>query len=84
MGKKTKLIHVQYITLLYSDADMITIFPSGIRFCSRGREEDVILEPYLEKEMANMDTFDEPSSSFFYLHLPIIYELRVLVPFTSF
>lgn len=47
MGKKTKLIHAQYIVSLYSNSDMIILFCHDIRFSSIGREEDVILEPYL-------------------------------------
>lgn len=31
-----------------------------------------------------MDTYGEPSSLYFYPHLPFIYETRVLVPFTYF
>lgn len=31
-----------------------------------------------------MDTFGDPSTPYFYLHLPVINELRVLVPFTTF
>lgn len=31
-----------------------------------------------------MDTSDDLSALYFYLHLPVIYDLGVVVPFTSF
>lgn len=52
MGKKTKPkpISVQDIVSLYSTIDTNNIFPHDIRFSCIGREEDVIMEPYLERE----------------------------------
>lgn len=52
MGKKTKPkpISVQDVVSLYSTVDTINIFPQDIRFSCIRREEDVIMEPYLEKE----------------------------------
>lgn len=65
MGKKTKLIHVQDIASLYSNTDMINKFRGGIRFSSIGHEEDVVLEPCLGTEMANMDTSMELFAPYF-------------------
>lgn len=31
-----------------------------------------------------MDTYEDPYVLYFYLHIPIVYDLGVLVPFTSF
>lgn len=69
---------------LYSNSDMINEFRSDIRFSSTEREEDMVLESCLGKERHNMDTSDEPFYPYFYLHLLVIHELWVLIPFTSF
>lgn len=45
---------------------------------------DVLMENYFRDEKANMDTSDDMYGLYFYLHLPIIYDLRVLIPFNSF
>lgn len=84
MVKKTKLIHAHDISSLYPNAYMISRFHNGIRFSITRCEDNVIIEPYLEKEMAPMDTSDGPSSSYFYLNLPVIHKMRVLTPFTIF
>lgn len=44
----------------------------------------MILEPCSGKERINMDTSDNTYARYFYLHLPIIHELKVLVPFNYF
>lgn len=63
---------------------MVNRFHNGIRFFGTRREEYVILKPYSRKEMANMDISSNPLAPYFYLHLHVIHELRVLVPFNSF
>lgn len=52
MGKKTKPKHISVhdIVSLYSTIDTINIFPHDIRFSCIGHEEDVIMEPYLERD----------------------------------
>lgn len=42
------------------------------------------MKPYSQDERENMNTFGDPSTPYFYTHLPIIYELMVLIPLTSF
>lgn len=42
------------------------------------------MEPCSKDEMRNMDTSGELFAPHFYIHLPVIYELRVLISFTSF
>lgn len=69
---------------LYSNSDMINRFRNDIMFSSTGREEDMVLESCSGKERHNMDTSDEPSAPYFYLYLPVIHELWVSIPFTSF
>lgn len=75
MGKKTKHFHVQDIASMYSNMDMIDKFRHGIRFFSTRHEGDVIMEPSLKEERANMDTFGEPPALYFYVHLPIVHKL---------
>lgn len=41
------------------------------------------MEPCLKGERANMNTFRESFAFCFYIHLPVIYEMRVIIPFTS-
>lgn len=62
---------------LYSTKEMINKFIHGIIFSSTGQERDVIIESCSKDERTNMDTFGESSALYFYIHLPIIYELRV-------
>ncbi|KAI5383945.1 hypothetical protein KIW84_071070 [Lathyrus oleraceus] len=45
---------------------------------------DVLMEHYSRDKRANMNTFGDSSDIYFYLHLPVIYDLGVLVPFTFF
>lgn len=42
------------------------------------------MEPCSKDERRNMDTFGELLTPHFYIHLHVIYELRVLISFTSF
>ncbi|CAI8613332.1 unnamed protein product [Vicia faba] len=63
---------------------MIDKFHHDIRFSSTDRERDVIMEVCLKHGRENMDTFDDPHANYFYIHLHIIYEPRVLIPFTTF
>lgn len=84
MGKKTMLVPVQDITFMYSIVDMIDKFHHGIRFCSIGSERDVIMGPFLKGDMVNMHTSVEAFAPYFYVHLSIIHELCVFIPFTSF
>lgn len=84
MGKKTKLIYARDIAFLYSNAGMISRLRSGIMFSNIRCEEDGILEPCSRKVSVNMDTFSEPFILYSYFHLPVIQELMVLIPFTSF
>lgn len=51
---------------------------------SIGHKEDVILEPLSKMERANMATLDGSFFPYFYLHLLLIHELGVLIPFTPF
>lgn len=84
MGKKTKLVHVKDITSLYFIEEMIDKLYHDIIFSNTGRERGVIMKPYLKDERVDMDTFGEPYSPYFYVHLPNIYVMKVLIPFTSF
>lgn len=82
MEKKTKLVHVQDIMYLYFIEEMIDKLYHDIIFSNTGRERGVIMKPYLKDERANMDTFGEPYSPYSYIHIPIIYVMKVLIPFT--
>lgn len=84
MVNKTKLIHVQDIVSLYSTVNMINRFYHGIIFSNTGCEDDMIMESYSKGERGNMNIFGEPSSPYFYIHLPIIHDLRVFIQLTSF
>lgn len=83
MVRKTKFIHVWVITSLYSIANMINKFCHDINFSSMGRERDVLMEHCSRDEREDMDTSGDPSSLYFYLHLSVIYDLGVIVPFSS-
>lgn len=63
---------------------MTTMSHKDIRFLSTWHKEDVVLEPCSKIERANMDTLDSLPTPYFYLYLPIIHELGVLIPFTPF
>lgn len=82
--KNAKCVHLQDIVFLYSDLDKITRFRQNIRFSSTRHKEDVILEPCSEMKKANMDNFGGLSAPYFYLHLPAIHELGILIPFVPF
>lgn len=62
---------------------MINNFCHDISFSSTCCKTDV-MEHCSHEQRANMDTSEDLSSLYFYLHLPIVYDLRVLIPFTSF
>lgn len=47
-------------------------------------EEDMVLESYYEKERPNMVVFNDSPNLYFYFHLPVIFDLEVLTPFTLF
>lgn len=68
---------------LYSDFDMIARFFQDIGFSSIGHKEE-ILEPCSEIKRANMATVGGSFAYYFYLYLPIIHKLEVLIPFTPF
>lgn len=42
------------------------------------------MENYSRDEREDMSTSDDPSTLYFYLYLPLFYNLGVLVPLTSF
>lgn len=44
----------------------------------------MVLEPCSGTERANMNTYEEEFTPYFYLHRPIIDDLWVLIPFTFF
>lgn len=69
---------------LYSSSYMIARFSQGIGFSNTRHRENIILEPYSKLERANMATTCGSSTPYFYLHLPVIYELGILIPFTPF
>ncbi|KAI5387864.1 hypothetical protein KIW84_073815 [Lathyrus oleraceus] len=84
MARNTKFVHVREITFLYSTEDMFNKFRHNIRFSSIGKEKDVIMEHCSHEEREDMETYDDPSTLFFYFDFPVIYELGVLVPFFYF
>lgn len=84
MARNTKFVHVREISFLYSTEDMFNKFLHNIRFSSIGKEKDVIMEHYSQEERDDMETYDDPSTLFFYFDFPVIYELGVLVPFSFF
>ncbi|CAI8612141.1 unnamed protein product [Vicia faba] len=63
---------------------MINKFRHGISFSRTRRESDVLMEHYSRDEIADMYISDDLTTLYFYLYLPVIYGLGVLVPFTSF
>lgn len=40
--------------------------------------------PYSKEEHANTDTLEDSPYAFFYIHIPLIHDLGVLIPFTHF
>lgn len=66
---------------LYSTSYIIVKFRQDIRFSNTSHKEDVFMETCLETERASMGDLSAP---YFYLHFPIINELRVMIPFTPF
>lgn len=43
----------------------------------------VLMKHCLDEGRVNMDTSEDTSALYFYLHLLIVYDLGVMVPFTS-
>lgn len=82
--KNVKRIYFQYIECLYIYLDMIESFYRNIRFPSIGPIEDVILESCLETKRDNMAYLGGLFTSHFCLHVPVIHELDVLIPFAPF
>lgn len=72
------------IISLYSTEEIIDKSCHDIVFSNTSQERDVTVKPCLKEKRVNMDTSSMSFSPYFYIHLPIIYKLRVLIPFTSF
>lgn len=79
-----KCFNVKDFVFLYSSEDMITNFSVGIRLSNNGHEDDMILEPCSDKEKANMATLGGSLTPYLYLHVLVIYDLGVFIPFTLF
>lgn len=60
------------------------VFQQYIRIFNTRNEGNVILEPFSERERANMAIVDDFSIPYFYFHLPVIYDSGVLIPMKSF
>lgn len=54
--KKFKYVYVRDIVSLYSNAGIITRFRKGIEFSRIWHKQYVVLEPCLEKDIANIST----------------------------
>ncbi|CAI8618201.1 unnamed protein product [Vicia faba] len=63
---------------------MIKKFHHCISVSSRRQYRDMIMERCSRDKRENMDTFGDLFSLYFYLHIPIICELELLVPLSSF
>lgn len=63
---------------------MINKLCHDISFSNTSCERDVLMEHCSCEEIVNMDTSEDPSTLYLYLHLPIVYDPRVLILFTSF
>lgn len=59
-------------------------FRKGLNFSGLWDEEDVILESFSWHERVHMVPSDDSDDDFFYMYLPVIQDLGVLIPFTMF
>lgn len=84
MGNRDKHISVHDFASLYFDNERVAAFWKQIRLYITRHKEDVILEPCSKKERANGVVVDDLILPYFYFHLPVIYDLEVLIPFTLF
>lgn len=77
-------IHVRGIVSLYSTVDMMDKLCHGFSFSNTGIERNVLMEHCFRNEREDMNPFSGPFSLYVYFYLPIIYDLGVLIPFSSF
>lgn len=65
----------------YIRKEMITSFRQHVSLSFSGDEEKVIMEARCTTERANIATLDDSTSPYFYLYLPIVCDLGILVAF---
>lgn len=66
---------------LNSNKEMIVSFRWKIELSDIGHDDDVILEPCSEREIANMIVLYGLPTPYFYLNLPFIPDIGILIPF---
>lgn len=67
----------------YTSDERITSSQDHVKLSCSG-DRRVVLEVCYEVKMVNMDAPNDLSNSYFYLHLSIIHDLGVIIPFTKF
>lgn len=76
-----KCLKVQDLSSFYFDEERITPFQWKIDLSNTVHW---ILEPCFEGERGNIIVVNGSSTPYFYMHLYVIHDLRVLIPFTPF
>lgn len=72
---------VRHSLVVFDHVNMINKFRHGISFSSTSRERDVLIESIVQVMKEKMWILS--AALYFYTHLPIIYDMGVLVHFTS-
>lgn len=81
--KDIKYTSTEDFMTLYTSEERVIFFRRQIGFFNTN-EEDVILEAFVEEDRVNMVSLVDSLCPCFYLHLPFIQELRVIIPITMF
>lgn len=79
-----KCFNVKDFVSMYSSEERITDFCWKIRLPNIGHKDDMILESCSKEGRANMASLDYMYYPYFYLHLYVIQDLRILILFTLF
>lgn len=78
-----KHFRVKDFASLYIDKEKISAFQQYIKISNIEHEDNVILEQTLKGREPTW-VLDGSHTTYFYLHLPVIHDLGVLIPFTLF
>lgn len=84
MARNFKYMSVEDIQTQSTCEDKTTSFHGHIFLSDSGNEDDVIMEKFVNEEWVNMATLHDLPNPYFYIPLPVIQDLRVLITFTLF
>lgn len=79
-----KILGVDDYDMVYTKKGKVGSFRKGLNLSSLGDDEHIILKSYSKDEMAHMMPSDDLEGDFFYTHLPIVQDLKVLTSFIMF